>query len=790
MIRLSLRFRLLGTVLVLIVGLQISTSLVVLERTRAEGEARARSELEAGGRIFARLLRDRERSLRDRMLALAADRRLRRAIATGEPAAVEAVLEDGARRIDADVSAWIDGAGRLRAIVPTDAGQGAESAGFGELLASATRARPASATGLFADRPHQLVLVPVPVAESKDTLGYLGMGFELDVGLAGELRELTGLEITFWSRRTGDETPRLVSTHARTERARLVESLRTAELGAATRAPFLPREGRWITYPIVIDKGPTNEVGVVLQTNHAEAMAPFEAQRAELATFFAAGLALALLAALWLSRRVTEPIDALARTARAISSGNLHADLATSDSSDEIGQLASTFRVMQQAIVERERRILHQSLHDRLTGLPNRQAIDAEVDARIERGDRFAIAIIDVRRLKDVNDSLGSGLGDEILIRTGGRLSSIESVEWVARRGGDEFFAIVSGSNEDEFVIAAQAILEILEAPHEIRGAQVALRFVVGLAVAGLDGDDAETLGRRAEMAIALAKSSPAPIARYVPGLEEANHRRVGILIELERALDQGDLELHYQPKIDVRTARMVGAEALIRWTHRKLGSMNPTEFIGVAEQTGFIGRISNWVLEEAVAQLATWREHGIDLSVSINLSAHDVSEDSLPARIRRALERSGASPASLAIEVTESVVMENPEHAAELLQRVRDLGVGISIDDFGTGHSSLAQLRTLPSDELKIDRTFIRQLRVGTPDEVIVRTTIELAHSLGLRVVAEGVEDRITWEILARHGCDVAQGYWMGRPMAPCEFVEWLDRFEKQGLGGGALAD
>ena len=521
----------------------------------------------------------------------------------------------------------------------------------------------------------------------------------------------------------------------------------------------------------------------MLQTSRGAALAAYQAQRDDLLRFFGVGLVLALGAAMFTARRLTQPIGALARAAAAISSGDFQAPVAVPARRDEIGQLAESFRVMQQALGARERRILHDIRHDRLTGLPNRNAVGSELASRLGRGDRFVVILLDLVRLKDVNDNLGNAIGDEILIGSADRLRDSEAVSWASRVGGDEFLIVVEGDDEARIARTVDRLVADLEAPHDVRGASLVPRFRAGLAFAPRDGSDPEVLMRRAEMAVALAKADRVDRACYVSGLEESNHRRVGILIELERALEAGDLELHYQPKVSLRSARVIGAEALIRWRHAKMGQMNPQEFIGIAEQAGLIGKISEWVLDRAVRQAALWSARGIDLQLSINLSADDAATESLPDRIAAVLREHGAQPSHLRIEVTESVVMTDPMRVSELLCRVRDLGVGIAIDDFGTGHSSLAQLQTLPCDELKIDQAFVRGLRAGTANAVIVRTTIEMAHSLGLHVVAEGVEDRTSWNLLAQYGCDVAQGYFLGRPMSSAEFLAWLDRFAKEGI-------
>jgi diguanylate cyclase (GGDEF)-like protein len=779
MSRFGLRVRFLVTLLLLIVGLQAATSLVVLERTRREAESHAHTQLEAGGRVFERLVGERERQLLANVAILVGDFGLRRAVATQDRATVASALENHGARIRADLAFLMDLEGRLDAATPLGVDLEVDDRDLQDLLERAKRTGRAAGIGFVAGHPHQIVLAPV---HAPILVGWIGMGFELDRELASDLRQLTGLEVSFWSARGTGSAVRLESTLPPPDQAALAEALSSGGLASGSTTPVVQDEG-WFSLPVAVGSGDPEHTGAVLQTSRELALAAYQAQRGDLLRFFGAGLVLAFGAALWTARRLTQPIGALARAATAISSGDLQAPVAVAARSDEIGQLAQSFRVMQQALGERERRILHDTRHDRLTGLPNRNAVESELAARIGRGERFVVILLDLVRLKDVNDNLGNAIGDEILIGSAERLRDSDAVAWAARVGGDEFLLVVEGDDEARVSRTVDRLVADLEAPHDVRGARLVPRFRAGLAFAPKDGNDPEALMRRAEMAVALAKSDRNDRACYVPGLEESNHRRVGILIELERALEVGDLELHYQPKVSLRSARVVGAEALIRWRHAKMGPMNPAEFIGIAEQAGLIGRISEWVLDRAIRQAAIWSTRGIDLQLSINLSADDAASGSLPERVAAVLALHGAQASHLRIEVTESVVMTDPKRVSGLLGRIRDLGIGIAIDDFGTGHSSLAQLQTLPCDELKIDQAFVRGLRAGTANAVIVRTTIEMAHSLGLHVVAEGVEDRTSWNLLAQYGCDVAQGYFLGRPMPPADFLAWLDRFTKEGI-------
>lgn len=790
--RFGLHARFLVTLLGILLPLQALTSLVVLERVRSDALRQAVSALDGGGRIFQRLLEDREVQLLGSVEILASDFGIKRAVGTADRPTIESALENHGRRIDADLAFLVEKAGQVVAQTPRSLQLSTAGAGLARLIDEARARGRASGVVVAAGRPHQIVIAPV---RAPLPIGWIAMGFELDAELARDLRDLTDLEVAFWST-DGPERPLyLASTHQRPDQERLARALEQGRLRTGGERPGALHESSWISLPLAVRGGDRGgaEVGVVLRVSRVEVLRAYSVLRADLLRFFALGVALALGGALLTSRRLTRPIALLVEATRQLSSGRFETRLEV-DSPDEIGDLARTFRVMQDALADRERKILFHSSHDRLTALPNRGAVAAEVERRLASSEvaPFAVAVLDIDRLKDVNGTLGATIGDQVLTRTAERLRTTDEIEWAARIGGDEFLIVIHThdaldshhalDSHDALESSIERVRASLEQPLAVQGVQVEIQVSSGLAVAGEDGSEPETLVRRAEMALALAKERKACHARYEPGVEESNQRRVGILIELERALERDDLELHYQPKVDMRTGRIAGAEALVRWEHPQMGRMNPAEFVSVAEHAGSIGRLSRWVVRAAIAQRERWAQMGFDWPISVNLSADDVTRGDL-LELLGEHARSSPSGAALQIEVTESAIMNDPARAAAQLEAVRERGVTVAIDDFGTGHSSLAQLRDLPSDELKIDQSFVRHLRPGTVDEVIVRTTIELGHSLGLRVVAEGIEDRLTFELLARHGCDVGQGYWIGRPMPASEFGEWLDRFEKAGL-------
>ncbi len=425
-----------------------------------------------------------------------------------------------------------------------------------------------------------------------------------------------------------------------------------------------------------------------------------------------------------------------------------------------------------------------QASHDALTGLANRElfrerAVRALDDSQ-RTGQALAIMMIDLDHFKEINDTLGHQVGDELICEVAHRLEEARPEgATVARLGGDEF-AVLLPDIPDLSVAedVATYLLSVLGKSFSVGGVRLVVQASLGIALAPDHGDDVHTLMRRSDIALYEAKRERARFCAYSNEDEDTHTpQRLTILTDLRSAVEDDQLFLVYQPKIDVASGEVCGVEALVRWNHPTRGIQYPDTFIPLAENTGLIAPITFFVVERALRQLRTWQESGIDLSVAVNLSVRHLTDMSLPDRIAVALERWGVAPSKLVIEVTESSIMTDPKRAAVVLQQLRRIGVEVSIDDYGTGHASLNYLKQFDIDELKIDRSFIMDLDIESSDAIIVASTVELGHNLGLRIVAEGVEDGDTLAWLTGLGCDVAQGYHIGRPMAPEAVVEVVEQ-------------
>ena len=423
----------------------------------------------------------------------------------------------------------------------------------------------------------------------------------------------------------------------------------------------------------------------------------------------------------------------------------------------------------------------HQALHDSLTDLPNRTLFHDRVRHALASARRdhvpAAVMIMDLDRFKEVNDTLGHASGDELLKQVGVRLSeSLRESDTVARLGGDEFGVLLPKVVDAEAAVAvARNLRTTLEDPFTIHGLALQMEASIGIALYPDHGGDVQSLLQRADVAMYVAKEHPAGCEVYTRERDDYSPDRLTLLTGLRRAIDRGELLLHYQPKADLRTGEILGVEALVRWQHPERGMIPPDEFIPAAQKTGVIGPLTMFVLDEALRQCRTWLLQGLELCVAVNLSTRNLLDLHLPEAVAELLARWEVPAGLLELEITESTILADPVRAMQILSRLDEMGVRLSIDDFGTGYSSLAYLKRLPVDELKIDKSFILGMDESENDEVIVRSTIDLGRNLGLRVVAEGVESPQAWSRLAQLGCNVAQGYFLSRPVPADQLTQWL---------------
>jgi diguanylate cyclase (GGDEF)-like protein/PAS domain S-box-containing protein len=423
--------------------------------------------------------------------------------------------------------------------------------------------------------------------------------------------------------------------------------------------------------------------------------------------------------------------------------------------------------------------LAHQARHDALTGLPNRTLLRDHLDEAMTLHSSHetpaALLFMDLNRFKEVNDTFGHHYGDALLEQLSRRLSyALRSDDTIARLGGDEFAALLPGAGVGQAVAVAQKLLSTVDAPFVIEGQDFYVGISVGIALCPEHGQDATVLMRRADIAMYAAKRTGNGSVVYSPEQDDTNPVRHELMRDLRRAIEHGGLILHYQPQVDLRSDSGLNVEALIRWEHPDNGFAPPASFVPLAEETGLIKPLTTWVLNEALRQCARWRKKGMDVRVAVNLSARSLHDVDLVNIVESALKRWEVPAGNLALEITESAIIVDPHRAMQPLAELHAMGVRFAIDDFGTGYSSLSYLQRLPIDQIKVDRSFVMDMTTNGDNAVIVRSILDLAHSLGMEVVAEGVETSEILEALEEMGCDLIQGYHVCRPVDSESYVAW----------------
>jgi diguanylate cyclase (GGDEF)-like protein len=419
--------------------------------------------------------------------------------------------------------------------------------------------------------------------------------------------------------------------------------------------------------------------------------------------------------------------------------------------------------------------------HDQLTELPNRalfrDRVERAIAIGVERKERFALLIVDIENLKDIQDTLGPGRTDMLLKQAATRLGGlVKSQDSVARIDSHSFGLLITDIiDAGQAERAALMVQKAMEPAFGVEQLKLSLHASIGIALYPEHGDDPETLMQRAGVAVYMASRAYSGYAVYAPGFDEHSPRRLTLMGELRQAIEKGQFELYHQPKIDIASGEVIGSEALVRWHHSRHGFVPPDEFITLAERSRMIRPLTQWVLQQAFSDCSAMRNAGFAWMVSVNLSTRDLHDPEFPDLVAGMMARAGIRPSWIIMEITESSIMVDPARVLGVVERLHDMGFSLSIDDYGTGYSSLSYLKKLPVSELKIDKSFVMDMLTSENDAIIVRATVDLAHNLGLKVTAEGVESEEALTILRGYGCDIGQGYLFSRPRPLMEILDWL---------------
>ncbi len=757
----KLRTRIAVTFLALLGAVIGAALLAVSAANQSNAEREIARQLEIGRLVFEKALDSNRRQLTLAADAASKDFGFRETIATNDPETIRSALETQRDRTNATLVDLVSLDGTVIATTGSASKVGTASV-YRHLLTLRDGTSARSTIAVEDGRAYQLVMLtirsPLPVA-------WIVMGFAFDDASVYELSQVTGLDVTLASR--GPDGWQALATTLQPKVARIAVD----GLTPGTRRG----DADLLTRSLPLAAGTATPVAAVLSRSLAEAREPFDRLRERLVLIALACLSLGAIAVLWLARNITRPLLALTSAIEAIRGGRYDAPLVV-ERRDELGALAEGLQLMQKAVDSRDRDIRTLAYTDRLTGLMNRTAFtDALTLALGDPSRPVGVALINLRRFRRINECLGYSVGDAVLKQIGFRLTETPTIALqLARVGADHFAACTPlgpGSSLEKW---GSELLERLSRPVEVSEQPIDINPVLGLACAPRDSAQADDLMRCADLAVESARRENVALRVYDSSLRIATREQLSLLGELQRAIDGHELALALQPKLHLQSGALVGAEALMRWRHPTRGLLMPGAFIPFAENAGFIRKLTRWALREGASIGARWAAQGRPLSLSINMSADDLADPQLDRVLREVLAETRMPSELLTLELTESGFIGDPEQALARLHGLKAQGVSLSIDDFGTGYSSLSYLTRMPVDELKIDRSFVSAISGSPEATAVVQAAIEMGHSLGLSIVAEGIEDRGTAADLASLGCDVGQGYVYAKPMLLEEFEAW----------------
>jgi diguanylate cyclase (GGDEF)-like protein len=759
-----------------LVVVQGATALVVYGVTRQALITQSKHDLMASAELFGQQIDALSQRVADSVQVLSRDYPLRQAVASQNEQTVLSALRNHGRRVGATRMLWIGLDGVIRGDTVNDQRVG-QTVEFPEMLDEAAAEGKARAITILDGKAYMIVLVPViaPIP-----IAYIGANIPLDDAMVDTLRRLSALprEVVLATKRDTGKWDVLARS---LEGEGLLDQLMPDGAPPELYKPVLMNHGARndIVLAVDVDVRHSMPVVAVVGLSLDEALRPYAPVMLAPLGLLLLGLLATLFGTGMIARAVAKPLEALATVARQIARGDYTPPEPT-EQTDEIGQLSGALGNMVIAIGEREDHIRYQATHDAVTGLFNRSSLIENVDTQLKAqpGLEASMLMVGVPRMQEIVNTLGHGFRDRLMRFVGERLSEASAGHGYVARVSDIAFAVWWPSWRPALRLAHDLSAAVGD---EFREGDFTVDLVasVGIAAAPDHGTDAALLLQRADIALhdALAKVEDR-IVVYDPHSDPHRSDRLSLMRDLREAVESGGLALNCQPKIDLASNMVAGAEGLIRWTHPVRGFVPPDSFIGLAEETGNIRRVTQWVLETGVRQAADWSRRGMQIRMSVNLSVRDLGDPTLAERVASLLKFYAVDPSDIVLEITESAIMGEPDAAIQMLRQLADQGIDLSIDDFGVGQSSFAYLRRLPVREIKIDKSFVLKLANSPEDATIVRSIVELGHNLGYKVTAEGVEDEASYDFLREIGCDYAQGYFIAKALPPDGF----DRFIAEG--------
>lgn len=761
----SFRSRLIFLLLGLLAFAQLGTAVAVLSSVKEDHYKQGVQAINVAKNVFDLFLSERAEQLTQGVKILASDFGFKKAIATQETGTILSVLENHGARIGAEVTLLLSPSGDMLASTK----QLNLDRSLSDMVMAARRSARTSISSLIAfdNKAYQLVLVPV---KAPNTIAWVGMAFLMDQSLAEKIKKVTGLDVSFVGELKNGDNGSRYSTLSKQDQTLFFDSVQ--DMKTISKKPIFNDSKKYLSLSIPIFGG--TQWGV-LHLPYKPWLASYNNAQNQLLIIFAVALALALLVGVVLARSLTNPISRL--MAFAVQIGRGDRQLNAPVLSGEFGLLSKTMTNMQNSIQEREDEVAYRALHSELTGFYNRVAGFQYLKRHLPRN-HGSMMLLKIMHMNDINSMFGYDAGDCLVIESAKRIevwAKEHNVDFLSHQ--DElFFMVFDHQVTPEDCISLQACFKEKMAVTE--QSQIQLHVSISALLFEHTDKSVNSTVRRLDIALAIAEGLPELYCFYQKGEDEVHQRRLSIIQDLPDGLKNGQLFMVYQPKVGVAQHDCHEVEALIRWQHPTFGFIPPDEFIQVLERSGNIQPLTLWVIDTVLTQLKIWWEAGSPIRAAINLSALDLIDENLPSFVDNALKSRDLTAKALALEVTESAVMSDRERVISVLSTFQAQGIHLAIDDFGTGQSSLAYLRELPVNEVKIDRTFIQHIDINKHDEFIVQASIELSHSLGFVVTAEGAENSAGVEVLESLSCDKIQGYFYSRPLPAGELLEWVHAF------------
>jgi diguanylate cyclase (GGDEF)-like protein len=760
--RIGFRGRLVSAMVALVAVVSVSIGALMMLYLFEDERSRAMEQLSLGERVAEEILQRRTSLILSRLDVVVKDFGFRSALASQDRATADSALENQSRRLGARFAMILDSNNRLLATADNPPEQLEEPDQIVDLLNQSQVNGFASQITVIDDRAVELVAIPV---EAPGLRAQLVAGFELGAEVAEIIERLSGTEVLYRARKADASGFRFLSEGIEAGDDRLSE-LAKVSAGESLSARFVSSDHYFTRIVMLADESETR-LQLMLLINRDASLNAYYKRAIEILLLVSSVLILAALIALITARSLGKPVLELARYAKSIGDGK-SPEPPQVKVGGELAELRHALGDMLGKLKDREEQIRYAASHDEITGLPNAHAFLNSVREGFRANQTFRLFGLRINELSNINDTLGLAFGDKVLRAVAERLQrKLPDHAELARTGGGEFLMLADACSGEALDALAHQLLDTVQAPMQIDGTPFSLRCRMVSLQLPEDARDTDQLRRRVNLTFELAQTSRTPVTHYQPGRDEDHLRELQIISDLTTAIADMGLHMNYQPKLAMADGRLRQVEALVRWTHPQLGFISPEEFIFLAEQSGQITDLTRHILSRVARDASHWQASGLKIGVAINLSALDLSRPELIDEVSAAFSDWQLPMSEITLEVTESALMGDPETALETLGRLRELGVTLSVDDFGTGYSSLSQLRKLPVQELKIDKSFVLKLNKEPQDQLIVKSTIDMAHGLGLKVVAEGIENNETWHILKNWGCETGQGFYMSRPVA-----------------------